>query len=170
MKVMPMSNDPDHIIVGLSNVNAQMKQREALEKLKREQIVSARLGALVSNYLCIYTVDLETGKYYEFGINDMHDNLGFAGEGNDFFNRCFEESKRIIHKDDYESFLKVFDKNKILKDIKKDGVYSITYRICMYGKTFMATLRAAIVKESDGDKLIVGLYKEDKAEEESDDT
>ena len=170
MKAMPMSDDPDHIIVGLSNVNAQMKQREALEKLKREQIVSARLGALVGNYLCIYTVDLETGKYYEFGINDMHDNLGFAGEGNDFFNRCIEEGKRIIHKDDYESFLKVFDKNKILKDIKKDGVYSITYRICMYGKTFMATLRAAIVKESDGDKLIVGLYKEDKAEEENDDT
>ncbi len=166
MKAMPMSEDKDHIIVGLSNVDAQMKQREALEKLRREQILSARLGALVGNYLCIYTVNLENETYYESGINDFCDNLGFAREGKDFFNRCFEESKRIIHKDDYESFLKVFDRNKILRTIKKDGVYSITYRLCIYGQTFMATLRAATVKEADGDKLIVGLYKEDSSKEE----
>ncbi|MBO4845141.1 MAG: EAL domain-containing protein [Lachnospiraceae bacterium] len=169
MKAMPMSDDTDHIIVGLSNVDAQMKQRETLERLKREQIVSARLGALVGNYLCIYTVNLENETYFEFGLNSSGHSLGFGKEGVDFFNRCLEEGKRIIHKDDYDSFIKVFNKNTILRTIKKDGVYTITYRICVFGKTFFATLRAAIVNETDGDKLIVGLYKEDKVEEENED-
>lgn len=169
MKAMPMSDDTDHIIVGLSNVDSQMKQRETLERLKREQIVSTRLGALVANYIYIYTVNLEDETYFELGLNSGGHNLGFRKEGAGFFNRCLEEGKRIIHKDDYDAFVKVFNKNKILRTIKKDGVYTITYRISMYGKTFLATLRAAIVNESDGDKLIVGLYKEDKIEEENED-
>ena len=165
MKAMPMSDDRDHIIVGLRNVSAQMKQREALERIKRETLVSTRLCALVSNYLCIYIVNLENETYNEFGINSVIDNLGFAKEGVDFFNRCLEEGKRIISKDDYDSFTKAFEKNKILRTIKKDGVYIINYRINMLGETFWAVLRASMVKEADGDKLIVGLYKEDREKE-----
>ena len=101
---------------------------EFMEKIKREQIASARLSALANDYVCTYTVNAEDDSYYEFGSRVKPDSLGFAKEGQHFFDRCIEEGKRIIHEDDYPEFVKKFDKSKVMKAIKKNGSFSLSYR------------------------------------------
>ncbi len=158
IKVMRMSNDEHHIIVALSNINMEMKQRENMEKIKREQIASARLSALANDYVCTYTVNAQDDSYYEFGSHVKPDSLGFAKEGQHFFDRCVEEGKRIIHEDDYPEFVKNFDKSKVMKAIKKNGSFSLSYRIKINGEICKGSLKAASVNEPDGEKLVFGLY------------
>lgn len=162
IKAMKMSRDAEHIIVGVSNVNEQMKQQVELEKVKREQIISSRICALVNYYLCIYTVNLDNDTYFESGVlKENSSEFGFRKDGVDFFKRCVSEAKRIVTEEDYPEFVKVFRKDIILSTIEKEGIFQITYRINYKGKTISASLKAAVVSESDGDKLIVGLYREE---------
>ena len=164
IKVMRMSNDEHHIIVALSNINSEMKQREALEKIKREQIASSRLSALASDYICMYTVNPEDDSYFEFGLRCKSESLGLAKEGRHFFERCLEEAKHIILEEDYPEFAKNFDKSKVLKSIKKNGLYTISYRIRLDGNICKGNLKAASVSEPDGEKLVFGLYVSDPIE------
>ena len=154
-----MSKDHEHIIIGVSNVDSQMKQQGAIERLKREQIVSSRICALVDNYLCMYTVNLEDDTYVEVTSKGVGtEAFGFAHEGVNFFDRCREEAKRIVYEEDYQEFMKEFSREKILETISKEKIYVISYRVNYYGAVLRGNLKAATVKESDGEKLIIGLY------------
>ena len=42
--------------------------------------------------------------------------------------------------------------------ISKEKIYVISYRVNYYGAVLRGNLKAATVKESDGEKLIIGLY------------
>ena len=159
IKAMPMSKDHEHIIIGVSNVDAQMKQHRAIERLKREQIVSSRICALVDNYLCMYTVNLEDETYVEVTSKGVgSEAFGFAHEGVNFFDRCREEAKRVVYEEDYKEFMKEFSREKVLETIAKEKIYVISYRMNYYGAVLRGSLKAATVKESDGEKLIIGLY------------
>ena len=61
MKTVRMSGDDRHIIIGVNNVDAQMRQRETIERLREEQTTYARISALMGDFIAIYTVDPETG-------------------------------------------------------------------------------------------------------------
>ena len=160
IKIMRMSRESDHIIIAISNINAQKKQSDALERIKREQIVSNRICALVNNYLCTYTVNIDNDTYFVTSMQDKSNAYGFAKEGVNFFNKVLEEAKRIVIEEDYPEFAKVFSKKDILDTIKKNGFYLISYRVNYYNTTCMAHLKAALVSEPDGDKLIFGLSVE----------
>ena len=59
---------------------------------------------------------------------------------------------------DYPDFAKNFDKSKVLKAIKKNGSYKLSYRIKFNGNICNGNLKAATVSEPDGEKLVFGLY------------
>ena len=71
----------NHIIIGVNDVDTQMKRKETLERLQAEQITYARISALAGDYLCIYTVDPETDHYVEYSGSQRYDSLGLAKEG-----------------------------------------------------------------------------------------
>ena len=62
MKITRMSGG-NRIILGISNIAAQMKQQEEEKKLRQEKISLGRIAALSPDYMVLYTVDLKTGKY-----------------------------------------------------------------------------------------------------------
>ena len=162
IKAMPMCKDHEHIIIGISSVDAQMKQKEALERIKREQVISSRICALVSNYVCMYTVNLKDDTYVEVTANgSSSDVFGFAHEGVNFFERCREEAARIVYEEDYPEFLNAFSREQVLETISKEKVYVISYRLNYHGQVLRGSLKAATVNEPDGEKLIIGLYIED---------
>ncbi|MCR4648685.1 MAG: GGDEF domain-containing phosphodiesterase [Lachnospiraceae bacterium] len=158
IKIMRMSKESDHLIIAISNIDTQMKQYDALERIKREQLISNRICALVNDYLCSYTVNLENDTYFVTTMQGASSEFGFNKEGIDFFNKVLTEAKRIVFEDDYPAFAKNFSKKIILDTIKEKGFYLISYRLNYCNTICMASLKAAIVNESDGDKLILGLY------------
>ena len=157
MKAIRMSNDYNHLIIGVNNVDAQMKQQEALERMQEEQITYARITALSGNYIVIYTVDPETDRYMQYGARDGYENLGLAVGGENFFERAKEDSISVIYKDDLEPFLQKFTKENVMRVAKETGVFMSYYRIMINDTPTYVSLRAALVEEKDGPQLIVGI-------------
>lgn len=157
MKAIRMSNDYNHLIIGVNNVDAQMKQQEALERMQEEQITYARITALSGNYIVIYTVDPETDRYMQYGARDGYETLGLSVGGENFFERAKEDSISVIYKDDLEPFLQKFTKKNVMRVVKETGVFMCYYRIMINDTPTYVSLRAALVEEKDGPQLIVGI-------------
>ena len=49
-----------------------------------------------------------------------------------------------------------------MREIAKKGRYRIRYRLMILGKPTPVTLTAALVKESDGEKIIIGVTVDDE--------
>lgn len=169
IKVVRMSDDENHIIIGMNNVDTQMKEREAFERIKEERITYSRVAALAGDYLCIYTVDPKTDHYLEYGATPDYESLDLSKEGDDFFVHAREESLRTVYSKDVSYFNRMFRKERILREIERNRVFVIRYRIVMNRAPVYVSLRAAMVEEKDGPQIIVGVSNIDeqvKREEE----
>ena len=161
MKITRMQGG-NHIIIGISTIDAQVRQREKLEEIQRERDSFARITALSEDYLSLYSVDPETGNYVEYSTTDYYDALGFEKKGDDFFLQGVIDGKKIICADDLPEFLRLFTKENILREIEQKGVFRLKYRLMIGGKPTPVVLRIARVKERDGEKLIVGVRSSGK--------
>ncbi len=157
MKAVRMSRDPNHIIIGVSNIDAQMQAQQRLERLQEEKMIYTRLSALSGNYICIYTVNPEDDSFVEFGASSDYDGLELAKTGEDFFATSQEQSSRAIFSEDQEMFRDMFTKDKVMSEIQESGVFLLTYRLMLEGRPNYVSLRAALVHEKDGPKLVIGV-------------
>ena len=160
MKAVSMENDPSRIIIGISNIDAGVRQRETIERLKAETATYNRVSVLMGDFVFIYTVDPETSRYLEYSIASEYAELGIPKEGEDFFRDSIRESVGRIHEDDLDYFLKEFTKENILEKTKKGEIFTMEYRLRLGNAVEKVCLRAGIVEEKDGPQLIVGLNRE----------
>ncbi len=161
LKVVPVKTTGNYIIIGINNVDAQMKQREAVERAKEEQITYARMTALSGNYIVIYTVDPVTDEYSEYSTTTDYDELGIEKRGEKFFEKTTLNSKKTIYHEDLDLFMSVFTKNNILKTITETGIFTLTYRLMLKDVPTYVSLKAAMVDEKDGPQLIIGIINID---------
>ena len=157
LKAVRVRSGENYIIMGISDVDAQMKQREAVERIKEEQISYTRFMALARDYFCVYSVDLETEEYVCFNYSKEYTELNIDIKGNDFFEKSRENAKKVAHPDDLRNFLKHFTRKNVLKMIKENGSYIYKYRFLINGEVIHICLKAALVDELDGTQLIVGI-------------
>ena len=162
MKAVRIKSRGNHIIIGVNNVDAQMKQQEALERVKEEQATYERITALAGDYIAIYTVDPKTDHYIEYSASKEYEALGISKEGKDFFQATITDAEKHIFGEDLEGFLAAFSKEKILTQIEKNGLFTMTYRIVVGGEPLYINLKAAIIKEKGVPQLIVGLNNVDE--------
>ena len=157
MKATRMEGDEKHIIIGVNNVDAQMKYQEEAERIREERITYSRMTALAGNYIGIYTVNPATDYYVEYSATRDYEGLGLTKEGNDFFGVSRAESGRAIYAEDLPRFLSMFTKEKIMEEIGQNGIYELMYRLMIDGTPTYVSLKAALVEEKDGSRLIVGV-------------
>ena len=161
MKAVRMYRDPRHLIIGVNNVNAQMVQQEALERVKEERITYARINALSGDYICIYTVNPETGEYTEYNATEEYEEFGLEKTGKDFFASTLKESQWAVFPEDKERYYSMFTKENVLASIRENGVFALNYRLLFGGRPTYVCLKAAMVEEKDGPQLIIGLINTD---------
>ena len=159
MKIVRMSGDDRHIIIGVNNVDTQMRAQETIERLKEEKITYSRISALMGNFIAIYTVDPDTGNYMQYSASDDYSELGTSRAGVDFFADSAGDIKRVIHPDDYDHFMSAFSKEQVIERTGKGDVYSINYRLVLNNEPVSVCLRAGMVFEQDGPQLIVGVNR-----------
>ena len=161
MKAVRMGPGDNHIIIGVNNVDVQMRQKAALEQMQLEQITYARISALAGDYLSIYTVDPETDHFVEYSSSLNYDTLGLAKEGEDFFGSARRLGENVVHEDDLPMYRDFFTKENIMKEIRKNGLFVMQYRLIVDGRPVYINARAALVEEKEGPKLIIGINNVD---------
>jgi len=157
MKATRIKDDSKHIIIGVNNVDEQMRYQDAIERVQEERATYARITALSGDFIAIYTVDPETDHYIEYNATKSYEGLGLAKEGEGFFDIAREQAPRALYYEDLNMFLSTMTKENVLNDIKDHGLFTLEYRLMIYGSPQYVTLKAAMVKEKDGPQLIVGV-------------
>ncbi len=157
LKAVRTKQDVDHMIIGVNNIDAHMRRKEALERMKEEQTTYSRIAALSGDFICIYTVDPVTDNYVKYSVNEKYSHLKFPKKGDDFFGESYELSENYLHKGDIEKFRSNCTKERILKEIEKHGIFSLKYRLMINNKPARVVMKAALIEEKDGPQLIIGL-------------
>ena len=156
MKVTRMSGG-NRIIIGISIIDSQMKQKELQDALQKDRDTMIRLMALTDGYLSLYTVDPVTGQYVENDSTDDFDSLSAAKTGSDFFRQAVIDARNVIYPEDLDMFLEQFSKENILRELREHGSFSIQYRLMIGGKVRPVQLKVASFKEHGDEKLVVGV-------------
>lgn len=156
MKVSRMKDDR-FIVIGVTNIDEQVRQRRAEERMKEERTTYDRIHALTGNFIAIYVVEPETDHYREFGAANGYSRLGQPKEGEHFFDTAREAARDHICPEDVNLFLSVFTRENVMEEIERSGLFSLSYRLNMEGKPNYVQLKAAMVEEQEGRRLIVGI-------------
>ena len=162
MKAVRMRDDRSHIIIGVSNVDAQMREKETLARMQSEQITYNRINALMQNCICIYVVDPDTGHYIEYSAQKDYAGLGISKEGEDLFAQSKEESTKHLYPEDVAKFQSQFTRKRILEEIEKNGQFMLQYRMMFGDEPRYCLAKAVLVEEPDGPKLIIGVNNVDR--------
>ena len=157
MKASRMENDDHSVIIGITDIDEQVKRRNAEEKIKEERIAYSRINALAGDFICIYIVDPETEEYLEYSASAQFESFNIPKKGLDFFETAKKNGRSVICPDDLERAESLFTKENVLAEIERRGIFVMTYRLMINGKLTYARLKAAMVKEAEGRRLIVGI-------------
>ena len=161
MKVSRMEDDRRFIIIAIADVDEEVKQHLAAERVKEEEIAYARLRALAGDFIGLYSVDPENCHYHEYSSTNSFKNLASPREGTDFFADSRNQVRHVIFPEDQKRVLEALTKDNVLEEIRRHGIFSVGYRLMLEGKPHHAQLRAAIVEEKEGPRLIVGVMDVD---------
>jgi hypothetical protein len=161
MKITRM-NGGKRLILGVSIIDVHMKQLEEEKRHREEKKSLSRIAALSPDYIVLYTVDPETGRYTMYSPSHDFESFGLAKKGEDFFRDVKLDAPKAIAPEDMERHLRILTKENMLSEIRKNGFFTHHYRLIMNGKYVPASLKAAFVDESDGKKIILGVTKDGK--------
>ena len=159
--IMKIKQNDQHIVIGVSNVDTQVKDRMAAAHAAEEKKTYQRLTALNGNLIVLYYVDPENDQYTEFSASREYEELGIAKHGSDFFGTTYENSLRTIHPEDQALFHSQVTKENILATINRDGIFVLDYRLMSGDLPTYVRLKAAKVEEDGKSILIIGLLDED---------
>lgn len=158
MNVSRMKDDERLIVIAVTDIDELVKKRRAEERIREERIVYARLNAITGNFIVVYVVNPETNHFREFSSTDAYtQHFALETEGDDFFARSRDVTRAYIHPADLGRFLAAFTKGNVVAAIERNGIFTLGYRLMLDGRPIHVQLKAAMVEEEKGPRLIVGL-------------
>ncbi len=159
MKAVPLDKNRNQLVIGVNNVDAQMRSQEAYDKLKEEASVYTKISALLGNVIALYMVDPETDSFMQYTASSDYSQLGASVSGSDFFDASLKKADDAIDPDDYEYFVSEFKKENILRNTNDGKVFIMNYGLKIGNGVVKVTLRAGMVNEKGRSQLIVGIYE-----------
>ncbi|MBQ9196379.1 MAG: diguanylate cyclase [Clostridia bacterium] len=143
------SGDDDCMILGVLNVDEAVRTEQATKTY------NDIAKSLANRYATIYYVDLKTNHYVEYSSSNDYKDLDIPQEGSDFFCESRENIRRVIHPDDLDRLLQVFDKENIIALTANRRKYQIEYKLIMNGEAHHVRLMA--VRTDNDQNLIIAL-------------
>lgn len=158
MDISRMQDDNRYLIFSITDVDEQMKHYKAAQQMQEEQISYGRISALSGDYLCIYVVEPDTGKYREYSSTAGFDAFAMPDEGDNFFSDFRENSIKLVYPEDQNRVFTALTMINVLEEVGKNGIFTLSYRLLMKdAEPRYVQMKAAIVYEKDGRRLVVGV-------------
>lgn len=160
MTIVKPKNDPDHIIMGVLNTDAQVRRELSIEA--RSQTFSDISMALAQRYEVIYHVNTVTDEYAEYSVSDKYAKLEVGMKGKDFFSETQENMKRDIYPGDLPMMSISMKKENLMNSLASFGKTILNYRLMLDGRPQYVSLYAVRPKE-DSEHIIVAVANVDAA-------
>ncbi len=111
--------------------------------------------ALAVDYHNIYVVDLDTDRFIEYSSPVGVDELAEERHGSGFFEAAVRDTATRIYEADREVFLKRFNKENIIRELREDGVFTATYRLIDSGVPVYAHMK--VTRMQGCNRIIIGV-------------
>jgi diguanylate cyclase (GGDEF)-like protein len=158
MKITRLKSQGNHIIIGVNNIDAQMKEKEALEQVREEHSFFIRMVSLYGDFMSIYTVDPATDEYYRYSSIFCPEPEAKQTAGSNFYAEIRKIWEKEIYEEDQPYFFSRFKKEIILNDIRNKGKFIMNhYRLLIDGRLVYVILRATMIREKGKDKILMGI-------------
>ena len=139
------------------DITEETRLRLEAERSEEERTAYARINALIGDFLCMYIVDPVSGHYREYSKSRLFSRYALPESGDDFFGTAAEYAHRYVYPDDQHMFVTMFNKDNIMREIGRSGLFSMNCRFVMDSRPVHTRVRAAFVIENEGMRLIVGI-------------
>ena len=153
-------NDPAHIVMGVLNIDSQMKREQSI--IEKSELFNNVAMALSTRYEVIYRVNLETNEYNEFSSSEKYTKLEVGNRGEDFFADSQRNMKSDIYEEDYEMMSHAITKENILEKLEQMNKIYLHYRLNLDGRPQYVSL-VIMRLEKDSEYIIVALENTDEA-------
>ena len=161
MKIVRVRSRGNNIIIGVNNIDAQIKHQEAAERVKEERITYGRINALSGDFINIYAVNPETDSYVQYSKGNDIQGFGLSKTGDYFFDKMIRKCKKVVSVDDIDMFLGSFSKEQVLSKIEESGMYILNFRMIHKDSLIYVSLKAVRSSENNQDYLLFGLVNID---------
>ena len=123
------------LIVGLNDIDAQVRQREIDEEIARQKEIYNQITAsLAGQYDTLYYVNIENSTYLEISSTDEYKKLNVPATGNDFFAESRRSIRKYVHPEDQEKALRIHYKDVMLSNLRYRSSFSLAWRLVVNGK------------------------------------
>ena len=157
LKATRMRDRKNGILIGISDIDAQMKAREAYERARDSSLTYAHIAqALSKDYVSLYYVDLETDRFIEYSSHSDEEDLSVERQSEDFFNASRADALRFLYPEDQARFLEAFRKELIISALDKYGVFTLNYRLMRGGAPIYVSMKASRMEDDDR-HIIIGV-------------
>ena len=151
-----VGEDTDHFVIGIRDVDKEVRERQKAEKNEYElEVYNQIAGSLAAHYDTLYYVDMETDGYFEYSSTDIYKSLNVPAEGDDFFSESHKNMKKYVHPEDQERVIPQFKKQTILENLKKVKSFNLTYRLMVGGSVMHC--RCLQIWANDRKHILVGI-------------
>ena len=125
----------DDLVLGITNIDAQYRQKEAEKEIERQKEVYDQITAsLAGQYDTLYYIDIVTNTYVEISSTDEYKKLNVPTAGIDFFAESRRNIRRYVHPEDQEKMIRFYYKDVMLDKLKNRNSFSVDYRLVVNGK------------------------------------
>jgi diguanylate cyclase (GGDEF)-like protein len=149
------------VVLGCEEREKVRKRWEENERIAQERKTYNRIMALSGDFLCIYSVNPDNDHFVEYGPSDLYKKLGIESEGNDFYGETRRNGADVVYIEDMDVFLSSVTKENVMKEIEKNGVFVLNYRLRINGVPRYVSLKATMVEEEEGPLVVFGLIDTD---------
>ncbi len=160
MQIVCPKNDDRHILIGVTNIDSQIRREKAMAD--EGAIFSEIALALAKRYEVIYLVDINTNEYSEFSASEKYSKLKVGSKGKDFFAETQVNMKRDIYPEDYPMMAYSMQKDHLLESLKDTGKNMLNYRLMLDGRPQYVTLFAVQPNEN-SETIIIAVANIDTA-------
>jgi len=156
INVSRMRDDDRFIILGMMDVDEDVKQRNAATKMQEERTAYNRISALAGDFFCVFVVNPETGEYRELNSTDYFNSIERPREGKDFYADARDVALTKLYPEDQNRFLLALTETNILNEVRNHGMFTLSYRLIIEDEPRYVQMKAAMVEEAEGYRLVVG--------------
>ena len=158
VKAIKLHDDPDHIIVGFTNIDEQVERDRAYQEALEKSITYASISeALAADYFSIYYVDMDTGQFIEYSSHQEYETLMIEKSGDSFFEVSRANIRRVMYRDDQKEFLKLFTKENISRELDMNGSFTTSYRLVFDGKPTWVSMKATRMMDPEDPHIVIGV-------------
>ena len=157
------------VYIPLSDVRRIINQMPGIEADSYAQESQSSTGAvfahiataLARDYTDLYYVDMQTGAYIEYHIDDESGALTEARRGTDFFESCKREAKLCVHPEDQAAFIKAMNRQFLTEALDRTRVFEMTYRRVKRGTSYYVRMKVTRMK-GDSRYIVIGVTDTDE--------